>query len=154
MGNSKEIKLKLAGKSGATVVLHTLDYMQEALRQLEDDKYYSPLEEDPTRKYNVEILQVIKEVTNLSIIDENMQKTFYNKFPRISSFYMLPEIHKSNNPGRLLFNSIGSITENISAYINQPRNLRPLVSKIPSYIKDATYILNLMIGKTLMKKIC
>ena len=34
-------------------------------------------------------------------------------------FYMLPKIHKPNNPGRPIGNGIGSITEKISAYVDQ-----------------------------------
>ena len=41
-------------------MLNRQDYIQEGLRQFKMDEYYNPLEEDATRKYNVEILQVIK----------------------------------------------------------------------------------------------
>ena len=49
---------------------------------------------------------------------------------------MLPKINKLNNPGRPIMNGIGSITEKISAYVDQ--QIRHLVPRIPSYLKDTT----------------
>ena len=48
---------------------------------------------------------------------------------------MLPEIHKPNNPGRPIVNGIGSITEKISAYVDQQLG----IPRIPSYLKDTTH---------------
>ena len=62
-----------------------------------------------------------------------MKKTQYNKAPRTPNFYMLPKIHKPNNPGRPIVHGIGSITEKISAYVDQ--QIRHLVPRIPSYLK-------------------
>ena len=52
---------------------------------------------------------------------------------------MLPKIHKQNNPGRPIVNGIGSIREKISAYVDQ--QIRHLVLKIPSYLKDTTHFI-------------
>ena len=60
---------------------------------------------------------------------------------------MLPEIHKGNKPGRPIVNEIGSITEKISAFIDE--HIRPLVAKIPSYVKDTSNFLSLTMGKGL-----
>ena len=59
---------------------------------------------------------------------------------------MLPKIHKPNNPGRPIVNGIGSITEKISAYVDQES--RHLVPTIPSYLKDIS-LLQILLGKTL-----
>ena len=58
---------------------------------------------------------------------------------------MLPKIHKANNLSRPRVSSIGSTTEKLSAYIDE--YLRPLLTRIPIYIKDTTHFLNLVIGK-------
>ena len=60
---------------------------------------------------------------------------------------MLPKIHKPNNPGRPIVNGIGSITEKISAYVDQ--EIRHLVPTIPSYLKDISRLLQILLGKTL-----
>ena len=60
---------------------------------------------------------------------------------------MLPKIHKPNNPGRPIVIGIGSITEKISAYVDQ--EIRHLVPTIPSYLKDTSHLIQILLGKTL-----
>ena len=60
---------------------------------------------------------------------------------------MLPKIHQTGNPGRPIVNGIGSITEKISAYIDE--EIRHLVPRIPSYLKDTTHPINILQGKKL-----
>ena len=60
---------------------------------------------------------------------------------------MLPKIHKTGNPGRPIVNGKGSITEKISAYVDQ--EIRHLVPRIPSYLKDTTHLINILLGKQL-----
>ena len=66
----------------------------------------------------------------------------YNTDPRISNFNTLPNIHKTNNLGRPIVNSIGSITEKISAYVDE--NTKHLSKLVPSYIKDTGHFLNII----------
>ena len=87
------------------------DYIQEGLRQLSDSNHHEILEEDPIQNYNNQIYQVLQQAPNLNIMDDKMKKILYNKAPRTPNFYMLPKIHKPNNPERLIMNGIGSITE-------------------------------------------
>ena len=63
--------------------------------------------------------------------------------PRISNFYSLPKIHKANNPERPIVNSIGSITEKLSEYVDE--NIKHLAKLVPSYIKDTTHFLQLLL---------
>ena len=58
---------------------------------------------------------------------------------------MLPKIHKTGNPGRPIVNGIGSISEKISVYIDE--EIRQLVPRTPSYLKDTTHPLNILLGK-------
>ena len=51
-------------------------------------------------------------------------------------FYMLPKIHKINNPGRPIISSVNSHTEKISAYVDE--YLRTIAERLPSYIRDTT----------------
>ena len=117
--NNRDIVIKPADKGGNIVIINKQDYIQEGLRQLSDSNHYEILEEDPTQTYNNQIYQVLQQATNLNIIDDKMKKTLYNKAPRTPHFYMLPKIHKQNNPGRPIVNGIGSITEKISVYVEQ-----------------------------------
>ena len=80
---------KLAVKVGAIVILNRNDYIQEGLRQLDNQEYCSPLDNYLTKNFNAEILHIIKQATNLCIIDYNMQKHCTTNF-LISSLYELP----------------------------------------------------------------
>ena len=51
-------------------------------------------------------------------------------------FYIIPKIHKANNPGRPVVSSVNSHTEKLSAYVDQ--FLRTLAEKLPSYIRDTS----------------
>ena len=55
---------------------------------------------------------------------------------RTPIFYMLPKIHKPNNPGRPVISSVNSHTEKLSAYVDE--FLRPLAQALPSHIRDTT----------------
>ena len=58
------------------------------------------------------------------------------KFPRIPLLYLLPKIHKRDNPGRPIISAVSSPTEKISAFVDSI--LRPLVVTLPSFVKDTT----------------
>ena len=71
-------------------------------------------------------------------------KNKISKFLRTANFYMLPKMHMKNTPGRPIVNSIGSIMEKISAYIDE--KIKPLVPLIPSYVSDTTHFINQIFG--------
>ena len=60
---------------------------------------------------------------------------------------MLPKIHKPNNRGRPIVNGTGSVTEKILAYVDQ--EIRHLVPSIPSYLKDTSHLIYILLGKNL-----
>ena len=86
---------------------------------------------------------IIKEKLERGVQEGNLTpaelETLYNSNPRIFNFYTLPKIHKINNPGQPIVNSIGSITERISAYVDE--NIKHLSKLVPSYIKDTGHFL-------------
>ena len=139
--NNGDTVIKPTDKGDSIVIMNRLDYIQEGLRQLNNTDHYETLDEDPIPTYNEQMLQVLQHGVNLNIINE---KILYNKSPRIANFCMLPNIHKPNNPGIPIVNGIGSITKKLSAYVDH--HLKPLV---PSYIKDSTHKLNLLLGMKL-----
>ena len=70
------------------------------------------------------------------MIDKNTFNYLRPQNPRTARFYILPKIHKEGAPGRPIVSSCGSTTEKISQFIDY--YLHPLVTRIPSYIKDTT----------------
>ena len=70
---------------------------------------------------------------------------------RTSIFYTLPKKHKVNNPGRLVVSSVNSVTEELSAYVDE--FLRPSAEKLPSYIRVTSEFIKRMrvLGQPLEK---
>ena len=52
--------------------------------------------------------------------------------PKTPKFYITPKIHKENNPGRSIINSINCHTSEVLRFVDH--HLQPLVKEIPSYI--------------------
>ena len=59
-----------------------------------------------------------------------------HKDPKPGRLYILPKIHKVNNPGKSIVSSNNHPTERISQFVDF--HLKPLVCTIPSYVKDST----------------
>ena len=130
---NNDIVNKPADKGGSIVIMNTTDYVAETERQLNNPNHYEKLQEDPTQKFNTHIRKLINQACRLNIIDDTTYNNQQTKKPRIPTFYLLPKIHKQNNPGRPIVNGIGSVIEKISAYVDT--FLRRFVPRIPSYIK-------------------
>ena len=118
------------------------DYIAEVERQLNDQSYYEKLHENPHEKFKTEIQEVISEIKDRHILNgfDNVSIPNENRVPQ---FYILPKTHKPNNPclplgypGRPIVSACGSLTENVSAFIESI--LKPHKESLPSYIKDTT----------------
>ncbi|CAN2387690.1 Reverse transcriptase (RNA-dependent DNA polymerase), partial [Pristimantis euphronides] len=134
--NNKEIIIKPADKGGAIVLTDTSDYIKEADRQLNDTRYYTKLEHDPTPNYMRELRRIIRNLSVeptklLAMIPEN---------PRVGIFYLLPKIHKPGNPGRPIISCVETLTESISGWVEGV--LKPVVKNTTSYLQDTTDLLN------------
>ena len=138
------IVIKPADKGGTIVIQDKEKYIAECERQLNNPQHYRILPTDPTKEFFKQISQIINGAYNMNIIDEKTKDSLLIKHPRIASFYTLSKIHKKENPGRPIVNGIGTITEKLSAYIDQ--HIKPLVPNIPTYIKDTTDFINTIEG--------
>ncbi|OCT72027.1 hypothetical protein XELAEV_18035011mg, partial [Xenopus laevis] len=67
------------------------------------------------------------------------------QYPKLPLFYILSKIHKEpeKTPGRLIISGIDSLTSNLSHFIDA--KLQPYVSNLPSYLRDSTQILNIIL---------
>ena len=61
------------------------------------------------------------------------------KKPRTSRFYLLPKIHKPDNPGRPIVSACSCPTELLSSYLDDI--LQPFVTSLDSYVRDSTDVL-------------
>lgn len=63
-----DITIKPADKGGAIVVMNTADYIEEALRQLNDRTFYRRLDADPTKDFK----RILKE--NIAVLFREKKK--------------------------------------------------------------------------------
>ena len=134
--NRKDIVIKKADKGGATVILDSKDYLEEGVRQLSDEKYYEKLDHNPTKEHEEIVRTTIDRLVEEDEISEETAKKLYPSNSRTPLFYLLPKVHKGGCPGRPVVSSVKCHTEKISAFVDE--KLRPIVSKLKSYIKDTS----------------
>ena len=112
------------------------DYIVKVMQHLDNREHYEKLNDDPTERYTDEIKNFLMEMVRRCSIDKDTMSCVMPNEVRTSRFYILPKIHKPGCPGRPIVSSCGAPTEGISRLVDF--HLRPLVGKIPSYIKDTT----------------
>ena len=138
---NSDIIIKPADKGGAIVILNKEDYIKEGERQLQQDQHYKKLDNfDRTKKKFIkEVETSLRSLKNRELIDDDIFKLLFRPNPRTSNLYLLPKIHKKNNPGRPIINSVGSLTETISALVDEI--LRKYSKLAGRYIKDTSHFL-------------
>ena len=136
-----EIIIKPADKGGAIVIMDKTDYIKEGERQLQETQHYKKLDdfEKTKKKFIKEVETSLRSLKNREYIDDDIFKILFRPNPRTSNLYLLPKIHKKNNPGRPIINSVGSLTETISALVDEI--LRKYSKLAKSYIKDTSHFL-------------
>ncbi|XP_071150518.1 uncharacterized protein [Mytilus edulis] len=117
-------------------------YIQEAERQLSDARFYQKLDSDPTTSFSRDITNSLVEMHADGFIDDKTLEYLKPENPKPGRFYLLPKIHKANNPGRPIVSANGHLTEKISEFVDF--HLRQHVEDLPSHIKDTTDYLRKM----------
>lgn len=130
--------IKPADKGGAVVVWKQDLYTQEANRQLSDNRFYQRLDSDPVQADQKIIRDTIKNMISTCELPPTAKHLVVTT-PRTSRFYMLPKIHKPNNPGRPIVSACCCPTENIASYLDEV--MAPFIRKLPTYVKDANHAL-------------
>ena len=91
------------------------------------------------KKFIKEVETSLRSLKNREYINDDIFKILFRPNPRTSNLYLLPKIHKKNNPGRPIINSVGSLTETISALVDEIHRKYSKLAK--SYIKDTSHFL-------------
>lgn len=136
-----DIVIKPADKGGAVVVWDRSLYIDEAYRQLNSSLHYQHLDKPALPAQQKEITKTIKDMISTNQLPSTAKLLIKNQ-PKQPSFYLLPKIHKTNNPGRPIVSACSCPTEHISHYLDVI--LQPLVHSLPTFIKDSTHALNLI----------
>ncbi|GAA6106737.1 uncharacterized protein LOC105009030 isoform X1 [Tachysurus ichikawai] len=141
--NNKSIIIKPADKGNGVVIMDRSEYVQEALRQLNNPQYYKKLDQ-PIYVESIPIIQdKIKTLLGRGTINRR-QATYLrgDPTPRPRQFYLLPKIHKpqtswptpSTPPGRPIVSDCGSESYRTAEFLDY--YLNPLSTKHDSYIRD------------------
>jgi hypothetical protein len=93
-------------------------YLQEAERQLSDCRFYEKFDSDPTLDFTQKITRALEAMHARGHIDDKTMEYLIPEDPRPGRFYLLPTIHKENNPGRPTVSANGHPTETISEFID------------------------------------
>jgi hypothetical protein len=143
--NNENIVIKPADKGGSLVIMDKNNYLFEAYKQLNDQKYYKKLKEPIFHRNKIDIGKVLANMHNDGFISKKQLE--YLSGPddtRPRRFYILPKIHKNINtwpipnkmpPGRPVVSDIDSESYRVSDYVDF--FLKPLACKHPSYIKNS-----------------
>ena len=128
--------IKPADKGGTTVILNRADYVAEGLRQLSDQNFYQPIDDDLTTTHNEKIATHLDKMIKRGEITERVARFLITKEPRTAQLYLLPKVHKNVTPvpGRPIVSANGSPTERVSAIVDN--FLAPIVRTGRSYIRD------------------
>ena len=73
---------------------------------------------------------------------QNRHPLLLNPQPHTPSLYLLPKVHKPDNPGCSIVSSYGSPIECISAYIDA--HLQSFVTSLPSHVQDTNHFLDMI----------
>jgi hypothetical protein len=99
------------------------------------------LHKDPSDDYQ----KLIKSTIHQMIKSKELPSTATNLIkdsPDTSSFYMLPKLHKVNNPGRPIVACQSCPTVIIAQFIDEI--LQPIVQSLPSFVQDSSHALRIV----------
>ena len=132
----EDVVICKADKGGAVVICSVKDYIKEADRQLTDRNFYKKLPHNPTSEHAALVDNAIDNLKIQGKLDGKMADKMKTDNPKTPRFYLLPKIHKPDNPGRPVVSSIDCHTEKISHFVDH--HLQPLNKALPSYVQDTT----------------
>ena len=118
-------------------------YVNECNRQLNDAKFYRHLDADITNDIAKRVTVYIDKMNADGHIDDETKSYLKPHLPNPGRFYILPKIHKTGNQGRPIVSSNSHPTEHISEFVDF--HSKPLVNKLPSYVKDTNHFLNILL---------
>ncbi|XP_078518421.1 uncharacterized protein LOC144783188 [Lissotriton helveticus] len=149
---STSITVKGCDKGGGIAILDTSNYTAKIENMLNDNVFYNTISKDPTAKIRQKIQILTSKALNSGDICQKEYDYLNVSKLRMACLYGTPKVHKNevDPPFRPIVNTIGSITEPLSKYLDAI--LRPYISKIPGYVKDTGHIINLLEGTAFNEK--
>ena len=117
LAKRKDLIITNADKGGAVVIMDADSYIKEANQQLSDKARYKLLTQDPKLQHDRMVNQTIQRFKNEKLLPEKIADGLKITNPKTQKFYISPKIHKYNNPGRPVINSIECHTSEILRFV-------------------------------------
>ena len=136
----KDLIITNADKVWAVVIMDTESYIKETNRELSEKANYKQLTQDPTLPNNRMVNQRIERFKNEKFLPKKTADGLKISNPKTSKFYVSPKIHKPNNPGKPVINSIECHISEILRFVDH--HFQPVIKHVPSYIKDKNHFIN------------
>lgn len=150
LSQNENLVFKKADKGSAIVIMDRQHYIDEALSQLSNTKFYQKIDAPIFQNTYEEVEQILYELGCKKYLTPSQIKYLKPKEgARPRTFYILPKIHKQINkwpiencrpPGRPIVSDIDSDSYRYSELIDD--FLRPFADIHPSYIKDTNHFLD------------
>ncbi|VDI13237.1 Hypothetical predicted protein [Mytilus galloprovincialis] len=159
LSSNKDIVIKKADKNASTVILDKQTYINQAMKQLNDNIHYTQLSEANTLGISKTIENKINQLHLKGYVDDKTRNYLNsNKEKQTGRLYLLPKIHKmdiklkknigankellktAEIPGRPIISLCNSPLERIGHLIDY--FLKPVVSKLTTYAQDSTSFIN------------
>ena len=112
------------------------------MRQLSNCQHYETSTVKLFDQSNKKIKSYLSNCVTNGLIPTSTHLQLTTKSPRLPTLYLLPKIHKANNPGRPIISACGGPTEKISSFVDHI--LKPLVVALLSHVKDTTHFIDLL----------
>jgi hypothetical protein len=149
LASNQDIIIKPADKGSAVVVMNKTDYIQEAMRQLDNPKYYTRIDHPVFPDNATRINHILQQLFNTGFI--NRRQLIYltaNEDARPRVFYLLPKIHKQKDKwpnvkmpdGRPIVSDCSSESYRVSEFLDY--HINPLSITHSSYIKDTYHFIS------------
>ena len=142
--HNPDIVIKPADKGSMVVVMDREQYIWEGNKQLQDTKYYKPLNKPIYLETMKKVLNIFQKIYEKKLINAKQKHYLIGDTePRPRRFYLLPKIHKDPSkwskpheipPGRPIVSDCSSETYRSAEFIDY--FLNPLAKTHKSYIKD------------------
>lgn len=142
--DNDDLVIRTADKGGAVIVWGKAQYITEAMKQLNNPQYYTPLATNPLNQVRADLVAILDKGLHNEWITKKEYDFLLPNDPTLSVFYMLPKVHKNilEPPGRPIISGMGSITEPASKFIDF--HIKPLTMALPAYIRDTTHVLSIL----------
>ncbi|MGL5567368.1 MAG: hypothetical protein ACRDC4_16715, partial [Plesiomonas sp.] len=138
----RDIIIKPVDKGSAVVIMDREEYIEEGLRQLQNQEFYIKISEPIFEQTIPKITEIIQSLLRQGHLQEK-QAEYLNTNPRVRRFYLLPKIHKPQKawpspfmpPGRPIVSDSDSESYRIAEYIDS--FLKPLATRHESFVRDS-----------------